>query len=80
MLPRRLLLWLVGGLIVLPMALVLVLGLGRLLAAMGDAGGASCLERVALGVGLVWVLDMLCLLLALGVAAIAPRDELDERP
>lgn len=51
----------------LPIALVIVLGVARLLAAMEDASGAMVLDRIALGVGIVWALDLVVLLLALGI-------------
>ncbi len=57
---------------VLPLAIVVTVGVGRLLAAMEDAAAARVLDRVALAIGLLWAVDLLCLLLALGIHALGP--------
>ena len=57
---------------VLPLAIVIVLGTSRLLAAMQDAAAAMILDRIALGVAIVWSVDLLCLLLALGINTLGP--------
>lgn len=65
--------WMVGllaGAVVMPLVLVLVLGLGRLLAAMGDATGAAVLDRLALAGGLLWSLNLVLLLVALAVRSL----------
>ena len=78
MLPRSLLLKLLGGLVVLPIALVIVLVVGRLLAAMGDAQAAHWLDGIALFGGIVWVVDLVAVVLVLGLQALAPSDEVEE--
>jgi hypothetical protein len=55
---------------VLPLALVVVLGVSRLLVAMQDAAGAAVLDRIALAVAIVWSIVLLCLILALGINAL----------
>ena len=65
--------WMVGllaGAVVMPLVLVLVLGLGRLLAAMGDAAGAMVLDRLSLAGGLLWSLNLVLLLVALAVQSL----------
>jgi hypothetical protein len=78
--PRRLILSLLGSSIVLPLALVLVLGLGRLLGKMGDEAGAAVLDRVALALGLLWTLGLICLLLSVAIATLTAPDEPEEGP
>lgn len=69
MISKRTLLSLVAAVLLLPIAIVLVLGVRSLLVAMGDAAGGLALDRVNLGLGLIWVLGVIVLLLALGVNA-----------
>jgi hypothetical protein len=53
----------------------LVLGaIGRLLLAMGDAGGAVVLNRLALAGGVLWVIDLVLLVFVLGLRALEPRE------
>lgn len=63
---------LVGVACVLPLAIVVVLGVARLLDAMQDAAAATVLDRIALSIGILWGIDLLCLLLAIGVNALGP--------
>jgi hypothetical protein len=59
---------------VLPLALVIVLGVSRLLVAMQDTAAATVLDRIALATALVWGIDLVTLILALGINAIGPTD------
>ena len=72
MISRRVLTILVAIGCVLPLALVVVLGVSRLLLAMQDTAAAAVLDRIALAVAIVWAVDLLCLLLALGINALGP--------
>jgi hypothetical protein len=63
--PKSLLARLLVGLLLLPIAIVLTVALAALLSAMQDAAGAGFLNRAALGMGIVWVLGLVALLLAL---------------
>lgn len=77
---RKILVGLVVAALVLPIVICVVLGVARLLAAMQDAAGAAALDRIALGVAILWVLDLIALLIALGVNVVAapiepPGDE-----
>lgn len=82
--PRRLVFALIVGSLVLPIALALVLATGRMLEAMGDHAGGRVLDRISLGLGLVWAIDLVSLVTALGVRSLdadggARDDHLDER-
>jgi hypothetical protein len=74
-LQRVLLLILILAAILLPVAICLLIGLGRLLGAMGDSVGGVILDRVALGVAVLWVLDLIWLLLALAIERLCGPDE-----
>ncbi len=72
MIPRRTLTILVTTACVLPIAIVILLAMVRLLAAMEDTAAAGVLDRVALAVGIVWILDLVCLLVAQGINSLGP--------
>ena len=57
---------------VLPVAIVVLLAAARLLGAMQDEAAATVLDRVALAIGVVWAIDLLCLVLALGINSLGP--------
>lgn len=59
---------------ILPLAMVVVLAAARLLDGMQDAAAAVVLDRVALGLGVLWAIDLLCLLLAVGINSLGPPD------
>ena len=77
---RRLVLSLIAVALVAPVGICLLVALGWLLAATGDAPGAAMLERIALGGGVLWVLDLVCLLLVLAIATLAESNEPPEEP
>lgn len=52
---RTALIWGVAATLLLPVVLAVVLGLGSLLHAVGDAAGARACGRVALGAGAAWL-------------------------
>lgn len=56
---------LLAGVVLTPIAIVLVLGVAHLLSAMQDAAGAMFLGRLALALGIGWAFLGVCLLLAL---------------
>jgi hypothetical protein len=78
MLSRDLLLKLIAGLVVLPIALVILLAAGRLLLAMGDTVGARWLDGLALVGGIGWLVDLVVLVLVLGIRALGPTDSESE--
>lgn len=51
----------------LPITICVVLGVGALLQAMGDTCGGDVLNRVALGLGIAWGIDLICLVLLLAI-------------
>lgn len=65
---------LVGIASVLTITLVVVFVTGHILGKMGDSLGRTVLDCVALGVGVIWAIDVLCLVLALGVNALADAE------
>jgi hypothetical protein len=69
---HRLIVCLVAGVVVLPIVLSVLVSLARLLGAMGDAGGAAVLDRISLGVGIVWLVDFVSLVLVLALERIGP--------
>ena len=71
---RKVLIGLLVAAIIVPMVVLVLLGVGKLLAAMGDMAGALCVDRLALAGGVFWGIDLILLLLALGMNA-ADRSE-----
>lgn len=72
---RRLLIPLVVASLGLPIVLVLLLATGRLLAALGDASGASAIDRIALAGGILWVADLVILVILQSLAGLLPNEE-----
>ena len=64
--------------LVLPITIAVLVGLAALLAAMGDAVGASVLGYVALAGGIGWITVLVCLLLAQGLNGLGDSDGPDE--
>lgn len=79
---RRILIGLLLGAIVPPVAISLLAGLAALLAGMGDEAGAVGTQRFAVAVALIWALDLIGLVVVLGArAAFEPTpDATWERP
>lgn len=78
MLSRRLLAPLLIGALLLPIVILVLVGLARLFAAMGDERGATAVDYVALGVAVVWVVDLIALVLAQALHLLQAPDEPDE--
>jgi hypothetical protein len=55
---RRLLVWSLGGTVLLPVVLAVVFGLGGLLASLGDATGAGICRGVSLVLGAAWAVAL----------------------
>jgi hypothetical protein len=55
---------------VFPVGIVVLLAAARLLAAMHDAAAALVLDRIALALGVLWAIGLVCLLLALAISAL----------
>lgn len=75
LIPKRVVALAVAGLLLLPIAIVLVLATAQLLAAMQDAAGAAVLQRIGLGLGLIWLLGLIGLVVTLGINALDAADE-----
>jgi len=58
---------LVVAAVLLPIAICVVLSVSALLSAMGDAAGGGVLLRIALGCGLLWIVDLVGLVLVLAI-------------
>lgn len=74
---RRLLVWAVTASLLIPIALVLVLGLASLLSALGDAAAATACGRLALALGVAWLTAVVATALASGLVALGnePHDD-----
>jgi uncharacterized membrane protein YgaE (UPF0421/DUF939 family) len=59
-----------AGVLLTPIALVLILGVAHLLSAMNDVAGAEFLGRLALALGVGWAFLGNCLLLALAAQSL----------
>ena len=72
MISRRILLGLVTAACVLPVAITVVVTVAWLLAQMHDRAAAAVLDRVALAIGILWVIDLILLVVALAIHVIGP--------
>ncbi len=82
MISRRVITILVAGFTSLGVAFSLLLAVSMLVAALGDALGATVLRWVACGCGILLAIDLVLLVVALGLKAIdeGPRDDENDRP
>lgn len=69
--PSRILLLAIAAALVIPIGICILLGLGRLLGAMDDASGSRVLDWIALAAGAIWLLDLICLILAQAINSVA---------
>jgi len=75
LIPHRIVLALVTAAIFLPITICVVLGVGALLEGMGDIIGGAVLHRIALGCGILWGIDLICLILVLALGTLRGPDE-----
>ncbi len=61
---------LLGKVLLLPLAILIVLGAGQLLAVMGDQHGQLWFRRLAMLGGCVWILDVVALLALLAALSL----------
>jgi hypothetical protein len=61
--------------LVSPIGICVLAGLAGLLEATGDAGGSLVVGWIARALAVMWVLDLICLVLALGMETLVDRDE-----
>lgn len=73
--PASVVVLLLVGALMLPVAISILFGLGRLLSAMGDAAGGSVLGWIALAAGVVWSLDLIGLVLVQAINSLGNNDE-----
>ena len=73
--PRGVSLLLLAGMVILPIAAGVVLAVSSLLAAMGDSAGGVVLKYLALGCGILWVVDLAALVLVQGLHGLSDHDE-----
>jgi hypothetical protein len=69
---RRVLVVLVAAALALPMVALVLIAAGQLLSAMQDTLGALVLGRLALAVGLVWVLGLMALVIVQALDRLGP--------
>lgn len=66
--PDRLVIPLAATGLLLPIVISVLVGVGRLLAAMSDDAGALFVDRLALGVAILWTINLILLLLIVALA------------
>ena len=72
---QRILVSLIAAAVMLLIGVTVTLGLGELLAAMGDRPGSIVLQYIALAGGGLCVLDLICLILLVAVNSLLDPDE-----
>jgi hypothetical protein len=77
---RRLLAWGVLLTILLPMVIAVVLGLGALLASLGDRAGAAGCGRIGLVIGVAWFLALAATATAGGILTLEGNAGAAARP
>ena len=74
LIPQRFLLLLIALALMLPIGVFVILGLSRLLWAMGDQPGSVGAVRLAVACGGIWLLDLISLILVVAINAITNSD------
>jgi len=72
--PRPIMLLLIALSAVTPIAVCVVMAVSTLLGAMQDATGARVLTYIAWAFGILWLIDLICLVLAAGLNSLGDRD------
>ena len=75
LIPRAVLLVLIAIALVTPIGICVILAAGRLLGTMGDAAAGGVLDWIALAFGGVWLVDLICLVLAHAVNSLSEADD-----
>lgn len=73
--PNWAILTLVTGAVILPIAIAVIWGVSSLLGVMGDAPGGVAMRYVALVCGILWGLDLICLVLTVGLNSLSDTDQ-----
>jgi hypothetical protein len=69
---RRVILWLVGAALILPITIAILVGVARVLQAMHDDAGAVVLDRIALACGIGWGIILIVLIVLQAIALVTP--------
>lgn len=72
--PRWIIRLVVAGALVLPIAICVILAVSLLLGAMDDPLGGNVLKYIALGVGIFWAVDLICLVLVQALNSLTDTD------
>jgi hypothetical protein len=72
---QRVTLLLVIAALVLPIAICVLVALGKLLGAMGDVSGAAGVDRIALACGVLWVVGLIALVIVQALASLDRPEE-----
>ncbi len=72
--PTSVVVLLLVGALMLPVAISILFGLAKLLTAMDDLPGATVLGWIALATGVLWSLDLVCLILVQAVNSLGNDD------
>ena len=75
LIPHRFVFVLIATAILLPITICVVFGVAALLDAMGDSMGGVVLYRIALGCGILWGIDLICLVLAQAISSLKGPEE-----
>jgi hypothetical protein len=73
--PHRLVILMIVAAILLPVTISVVFGVASLLMKMGDSTGGGVLHRISLGFGILWAIDLICLILVQGIGSLGGPDE-----
>jgi hypothetical protein len=78
LIPSRVILTLAAASLLMPVIICVVLGVAALLGAMGDAAGGCVLQRIALGCGILWVVNLITLVVLLAIGTLRGPGEPDD--
>ncbi len=80
MISRRVFVALVAAALALPIANLILMAAGQLLATMQDAAGAAVLGRLSLAVGLIWLGSLVALVIVQALDRLGPPPGPPEGP
>ena len=78
MIPRRVLQILVVAALLLPITICVVAGTGKLLQALNDEAGAGFCTRTAVGLGVLWVINLIVLAIVQGINGMSDPPDTDD--
>lgn len=71
---QRFILALLVGALGLPILLCVLMAVGRLLVGMGDLQGSDAVNRIGLGLFIIWVADLIGLVVVQGIISLGGQD------